>query len=292
MALLMLLALENRGSAVATLKLGHPVIAVRGRFANARLRASLAEPRFAAKDVFKPPPLKPVIKGEQVHARFLGRFAGLRGKQPFRSRLATKENCPCEANKWADRLWVNLMVKHDVWRKWLKAPHMSPYDLWMKECTECFRRGHYAPLEPSISGGFSRRKVIPHYLFQPPRSCIPNYLIEWFVELGDIIGRERYVHFLATYRDRRYPRYSVHKIEVWHYGNGWTQTATDYWSSTKAHIDWWNRIKWPSRLFWRIRTMIEDGTFQEYLAEGTNKPFASMPGSIPLDKWQHKGPWK
>jgi len=45
------------------------------------------------------------------------------------------------------------------WRRHIKAPYTSPYDLWMSECLACFFRTGRGPAGASISGGFSLTKL-------------------------------------------------------------------------------------------------------------------------------------
>jgi hypothetical protein len=56
------------------------------------------------------------------------------------------------------------------WRKRIKAPHMSTYDLWMKESLATLAQYGTTPAKASISGGYSIAKVIPggHWVAPSP----------------------------------------------------------------------------------------------------------------------------
>lgn len=69
----------------------------------------------------------------------------------------------------ADLLYQQFpQSRRDQWRKAVKKPHVSAYALWMKECMTCFHSGRNAPIDPSISGGYSGAKVVCNSLIPPP----------------------------------------------------------------------------------------------------------------------------
>lgn len=67
----------------------------------------------------------------------------------------------CQYHKLADYIYQQK-DEADIhyWRYKLKAPHMSTYDLWMKECLACFWKFGSSPSDASISGGYSTDHVI------------------------------------------------------------------------------------------------------------------------------------
>ncbi len=67
----------------------------------------------------------------------------------------------CQNHKLADWLYQQKGSGDiDYWRSKLKAPHMSTYDLWMKECLATFSKFGTSPKGASISGGYTINKVV------------------------------------------------------------------------------------------------------------------------------------
>ena len=54
------------------------------------------------------------------------------------------------------------------WRLVLDVDKKSAYDIWMSECLTAWRRGAYAPIVPSKSGGHSAAELIPAGSIPPP----------------------------------------------------------------------------------------------------------------------------
>jgi hypothetical protein len=75
------------------------------------------------------------------------------------------------------------------WKAAVKAPHMSGYDLWMKESMTLMMSGQPPNLIPSHSGGWSRRNltpgtdlIFPDCGFNP---CLKSLRVKWtIVSLG------------------------------------------------------------------------------------------------------------
>jgi len=80
--------------------------------------------------------------------------------------------CACNAYLVADWLWTSGHLDKDLWRRAVKRPHFSAYDLWLYESIGCARAGLYLPDVPSISGGYSRNNLIPGTTWQPPADCL------------------------------------------------------------------------------------------------------------------------
>jgi hypothetical protein len=75
----------------------------------------------------------------------------------------------CQGFSSADKIYSGWPdSKKDVWRDAVKKPVMSGYTLWMKECLFAWSKGWYAPDVPSISGGYSCRRVVPGHTYPPP----------------------------------------------------------------------------------------------------------------------------
>lgn len=83
--------------------------------------------------------------------------------------------CPCAAWAEADRIWKEdfTQADRDLWRAALKRPHLSNYDLWMKEALTAFNAAHYAPDIPSVSGGYTTKEIIYGETHPPPKACRP-----------------------------------------------------------------------------------------------------------------------
>lgn len=61
-----------------------------------------------------------------------------------------------------DQIWVNQTEAwRDKWRKAIKRPHLSGYALWMREAMSCAFANLNLPDDPSASGGFSTRALVP-----------------------------------------------------------------------------------------------------------------------------------
>lgn len=115
-----------------------------------------------------------------VHGNFgSGEFAMNRGDILLRPRKPTGHRKheyhfnpakqECKNHKWADLIYQMFTpAQVGVWRRALKAPHKSAYDLWMMECLYLFNRGLSSPLEPSVSGGYTGKKAIPGGPYNPP----------------------------------------------------------------------------------------------------------------------------
>ncbi len=119
---------------MAEYHLGYPIVAVSGRFATTLW----------------------VNSGVDNYGRPYPQMRDMRHRAPH---LPFDQNC--QNHKLADWLYQQ---KDDsdiaYWRRNLKAPHMSTYDLWMKECLATFASTGRVPSKASISGGYSIKKVI------------------------------------------------------------------------------------------------------------------------------------
>jgi len=74
--------------------------------------------------------------------------------------------------KLADRLYQNMgLQEKDWWRRRVKKPGASAYDVWMTEALYLLNRGLNPPRWPSISGGFSgyKAKSEPGWFVNPCR---------------------------------------------------------------------------------------------------------------------------
>lgn len=115
------------------------------------------------------------IIGRYDNAYFRSLKAGLsmRSLPPHRIKHKNLAVAPkilaCRAFKVADLLYQDFdQATKDKWRKAVKKPNKSPYDLWMQECLTCFNAGRNAPETPSISGGYSNDKVLCDGNFPAP----------------------------------------------------------------------------------------------------------------------------
>lgn len=72
------------------------------------------------------------------------------------------QSCPCQAFKYCDLLYQQMTPEErDEWRRAVKRPVTSPYDLWMRECLTLVNAGEAPPDHPSASGGFSGAEAEP-----------------------------------------------------------------------------------------------------------------------------------
>lgn len=80
-----------------------------------------------------------------------------------------KQSSSCQGFIKADKIYSNWPeARKQIWRDAVKRRYMSGYTLWMKECLYCWSNGWFAPDIPSISGGYSVKKVIPGTEYPPP----------------------------------------------------------------------------------------------------------------------------
>lgn len=80
-----------------------------------------------------------------------------------------KQKCPCEAFTAADLSYQKMSDPDRLtWKKALKKPGMSAYELYMKEAISALINSGRYPECPSVSGGFSCSSVIPGYPIQDP----------------------------------------------------------------------------------------------------------------------------
>lgn len=128
----------------------------------------------------------------EVHGRFANTlFFGKGSKTNIRPHLSRQRRYKrdpkkpfkkeCQAHKYAD--WLYQQKDEDditYWRRKLKAPHMSTYDLWMKECMFSFLNYGTSPLKASISGGFSNAKVIPGGPYLCPTEGTPFNVFQFY----------------------------------------------------------------------------------------------------------------
>jgi len=119
-----------------------PIVSIKGRFDGSFWRTD--------KDGIKLLPAKPYNKVKH----------GLKVKP---------DKLPCKIHQKADELYQGFTEETKAeWRRAIKVPFKSAYDLWMGECMTCFFRGENAPSHPSISGGHTWDKVVCDSLIPPP----------------------------------------------------------------------------------------------------------------------------
>ncbi len=131
--------------------------------------------------------------------------------------LGSPEANPCAQWRTADALWVSQPESwRQMWRDALKKPSMSGYDLWMKEALTLCSQNKYLPDEPSISGGWSTKKVIAGVTWPPegktppvPPPPPPDYYNCWACPLGSY--STFYARLLPDTPGCRY-----HQLFPWH----------------------------------------------------------------------------
>lgn len=85
----------------------------------------------------------------------------VRKKQTAPKPPGMEEKCPCQAFQVLDLYWQSMSkAEQDVWNDAVKKPHMSGYQLWMKESLWLCKESGYLPACPSVSGGFSCNYII------------------------------------------------------------------------------------------------------------------------------------
>lgn len=90
---------------------------------------------------------------------------------PHKKQVLETTELPCPCQSWKQCDWLYQMMTEEqrlVWRKAIKKPHMSGYDLWMKECVSLSVKGKNPPDLPSVSGGYSTALAIPGTTWLPP----------------------------------------------------------------------------------------------------------------------------
>jgi len=203
-----------------------------------------------------------------------------------------KNHCPCKAWKHADWLYANGKVDATAWRKALKRPNMSPYDLWMRECMACFSKGLYAPDHPSISGGWSRDKITPGHTYQPSAECIKPYLASWTMSAYPAQPDTTEYEFELHAADPRPVRTGIAWTHV--LVTSYPKPMAPYYDAT-AEGDTHNGVVYvPSDLTpltW-ITITAADGTQNLWYAVGDQQPHLSACMSIAYGDYQRKGWWQ
>ncbi len=104
----------------------------------------------------------------------LSRTHGKRLKEnPRKIRWQDGKFCACDAYLIADWLWTRRGFSRDLWRKAVKKPGITGYDLWIMEACYLAKQGRYFPDVPSGSGGWSKYAAIEGRKWKPPADCVP-----------------------------------------------------------------------------------------------------------------------
>lgn len=232
----------------------------------------------------------------EVHGRFAtGIF--VRGSQQLRAVPPPKkpkkgiETCPCKSWTHADWLWSHGFVDTDQWRKAVKRPGMSGYDLWMREAVHLASQGHYFPHMPSISGGWSASKCVLGFDYQPSALCINDYISEWTVITIYKTDHTFHIrlHFIA--RETRSPHLGFQFVSVLHYGHGWRREPTWYCRRNRNWMRPHLYVHETDHNFWAIHAFAKDGTWTTRWAHGPAWVRPKQCGAIPWFRHACAGGW-
>ncbi len=111
---------------------------------------------------YKPSPLLAEWWGNLANAVYRGQggkgFMHARAKRTHKTATEKTDfqKCPCEAFKKCDKKYQQLSLQQRApWRAAVKKPHISGYNLYMKECVSLLIKEENFPDCPSVSGGYS-----------------------------------------------------------------------------------------------------------------------------------------
>jgi hypothetical protein len=244
---------------MAKVWLGYPVATVKGNFATGVYR-----------------------KGSSV----------LGPRKPYPPSRKKGHTCPCKCWLWADWSWTHGLVDQEAWRVALKRPHMSRYDLWMREAVWLASKGHYMPDYPSISGGYSTKNAISGHHLQPPYQCIPPFaqLATYELRYPGPSWDDYYGQLPAM--DPRPAQIGIEHVSIASFPDGEGEPPGDQYEADGSYVDGWFSIPAGKKALFRATARSLDGLIHSHWYGNDCDPPPDVRASVPSGSWKREAPWE
>jgi len=232
------------------------------------------------------------VKGNFGTGVFRRGSAILGPRKPYPPSRKKGHTCPCKCWLWADWSWTHDLVDQEAWREALKRPHMSRYDLWMREAVWLASKGHYMPDWPSLSGGYSTCSVISGHRLQPPYQCIPPFAQLATAELRYPGEESNDYYVVLPALDPRPAPIGIEHVSISHYPNGEAGGRGAHSEAPGAYVsDYFPVTPGQLALFQATARSLDGLIHQTWLADGCDAP-PDVRTSVPSTSWLREGPWE
>jgi len=232
------------------------------------------------------------VKGNFGTGVFRRGSAILGPRKPYPPSRKKGHTCPCKCWLWADWSWTHDLVDQEAWREALKRPHMSRYDLWMREAVWLASKGHYMPDWPSLSGGYSTCSVISGHRLQPPYQCIPPFAQMATYEVGPHCQDPHAYYVTLPTMDPRPAQIGIDHVSITSYPDGEGEPPGDHYEAEGAYVAGWFSIPTGKLALFQATARSLDGLIhQTWLADACQAP-PDVRASVPSGSWLREGPWE